>query len=86
MDFRRLDRFLQRHRRDDRGDAFREHRLARAGRADHQHVVPASDRDLHRALDVSLAFDVGEIDVVVLVGREKLGQIAAHRLATASLP
>ena len=61
------------------GDAFREHRFAGAGRADHQHVVSAGDRHFDRALDVALAFDIAEIDFVILMRGEKLAQIAARR-------
>ena len=57
---------------------FDEHRFARAGRTDHQDVVTAGDRDFDRAFHVSLAFHVGEIDIVILMRREKFGQIAAH--------
>ena len=56
----RLDRFLQRHRRDDGGDAFGKHRFAGAGRTDHQDVVTASHRDFDGAFDVSLAFYVAK--------------------------
>ena len=77
-----LDRFLERHRRNDRGDAFREHRLPRAGRADHENVVTARDRDFDRALDVPLAFDVRKIDVVVLVAGE---EIRSDRRASAAV-
>ena len=72
VDFRRLDRFLQGHRRNDGGDPFRQHRFAGTGRPDHEHVVPAGDRHFDRALHVRLAFDVGEIDLVILVGGEEL--------------
>ena len=76
-----LDRFLQRHRRNDGGDPFGEHRFSRAGRPDHEDVVTAGDRDFDRAFHVALAFDVGEIDVVILVGREELAQVAARPVA-----
>ncbi len=79
VDLRALDRFLERHRRDDGGDAFREHRFAGAGRADHEQIVAAGDGDFDGALDVALAFHVGEIDFVVLMVGEEFGQIAAGR-------
>ena len=49
-------------RRQDPGQPPREHRLAGAGRADHEQVVAARRRDLERALGVRLAADVGEVD------------------------
>ena len=79
VNLRRLDRFLQRHRRNDGGDAFRQHRFARAGRTDHEHVVTAGHRHFDRALHVALAFYVAEIDVVILVRRKEFAQIAARR-------
>ena len=84
--FVRLDRLLQRHRRNDRGDAFREHRLAGTGRADHEDVVPAGDRDFDRALDMALAFDVGEIDVVILMGGEEIASDRRAPVATGFRP
>ena len=42
--------------------------------------MPAGDRDFDGAFHVTLTFDIGEIDVVVLVGREKRTEIAANRL------
>ena len=49
-------------RRQDAGEPRGEHRLARAGRADHQHVVPAGRGDLERALGAFLALDVLEVE------------------------
>ena len=61
VDLRRLERLVERERRENRGDAAREHRLAGAGRADHQKVVSAGDGDLHRALGHLLALHLGEV-------------------------
>lgn len=80
MNFRRFDCFLDRHRRNDCGDAFREHRLPGAGRTDHENIVSAGDGDLERAFDVGLPFDIAEIDLVILVGGEEFFHVAAHRL------
>lgn len=41
--------------------------------------MTAGDRHLDRALDVPLAFDVREIDLVTLMRGEELAPIAAHR-------
>ena len=79
VDLGGLDGFLQRHRRDDRGDAFGDHGFSRAGRADEERVVIAGDGDLDGALDVVLAAHVGKIHIVVLMPREKLGDVFAHR-------
>ena len=64
VDRRRLERLVEGQRRQDRRHAPRHHRLAGAGRADEQHVVPAGGRDLERAARERLALDVGEIDIV----------------------
>jgi len=61
VNLRRDDRLAQRERWQDRREALGEHRLARAGRADQQHVVPAGGRDFERAFGVELAAYVGEI-------------------------
>jgi len=79
VDLRALDRFFERHRRHDRRDPFRQHRFSGPGRADHEQIVAAGDGDFDGALDVSLAFYVGEIDLVVLVSREERSQIAISR-------
>jgi hypothetical protein len=42
--------------------------------------VAARDRHFDRALNVALAFNVGEIDLVVLVAGEELAQVAPDRL------
>ena len=61
------------------GQPAREHRLAGAGRADHQQVVPARGRDLERALGVLLPADVREIGRLrrrlVRVRRGRLGRL-----------
>ena len=64
VDFGGFDRLVFGHRRHDGGQALGEHRLAGAGRADHQEVVAARHGDLERALDVVLAFDIVEVDVI----------------------
>ena len=65
-----------RERRQDRRQPLRQQRLARPGRADHQHVVAARRRDFHRALGVGLAAHVAEVDVVVRrLDREELPRI-----------
>ena len=55
-----------RQRRQDRRQPPGEHRLAGAGRADHQDVVPAGGGDGQRPLGELLAADVGEIHVVAV--------------------
>ena len=50
-------------RREQAGQARREHRLAGAGRADQQEVVAAGRGDLEGALGGLLALDVGELGV-----------------------
>src|SRR5947209_1964057 len=80
MDLGALDRFLQRHRRDDGGDAFRQHRLSGTGRSDHKQVMSARDCHLDRALHMALSLHVTEIDVVTLMGLEKGAQVTKGRL------
>src|SRR6202171_2527058 len=79
VDLGRFNRFIERHRWNDRGDAFRQHRFARAGRTDHENVVPAGNGHFDRAFDGALSFYVGKIDLVVLVRGEKIGQVTASR-------
>ena len=73
----RLDRFIERHRRNNCWNALRQHRLARAGRANHENVVTAGNCDFDCPFDVSLSFHVCKIDIVILMGCKKTGEIAA---------
>ncbi len=59
----RLERFVRRHRRQDAGEALRQHRLAGARRADQQDAVTAGGRNLDRATRDELALDVEQIRV-----------------------
>ena len=58
---RRLQRLVERQRRQDPRQAPREHRLARAGRPDEQQVVAAGGRDLERAARDLLPAHVGQV-------------------------
>ena len=80
VDLGALDRFFERHRRDDGGDAFRQHRFPGTGRSDHEQVMAARDRHFDRALHMPLPFHVTEIDFVILMRFEEGAQIAAGRL------
>ena len=53
MDHADLQRLGRIERRQEAGQACRQHRLAGAGRADHQQVVAAGGGDLERALGAS---------------------------------
>jgi hypothetical protein len=55
---RGLDGFFERHRRKNRGDALRQHRLARAGRTDQENVVAPGARYLESPLGGHLPADV----------------------------
>ena len=57
-DFEKLGR---RQRRQDRGQPRRQHRLAGAGRPDHEQIMAAGGRHFERALGAFLALDVGKI-------------------------
>ena len=61
-DHRHFEQFRRRQRRQDRGQPRRQHRLAGAGRADHQQMMPAGRRDLERALGAFLALDVAQVE------------------------
>ena len=64
VDFRRLERLVERHRRHDRRQPPDEHRFARARRTDHQHVVASGRGDFERSLGDPLSLDVAEIGFV----------------------
>ena len=57
-------------RRQDRGKARGEHRLAGARRPDHQEIVPAGGRHLEHALGALLPLDVGEVGERARLARE----------------
>src|SRR5262245_55657451 len=61
LDHRDFERLARIERWEQAREPAREHRLARARRTDHQHVVAAGGRDLERALRGLLTFDVLEI-------------------------
>ena len=61
-DHRDFEQLAGRERRQDRGQPRRQHRLAGAGRADHQQIVPAGGRDLQGALGALLALDVAQVE------------------------
>ena len=79
MDFRRLQRFIQRQRRQNRGEPFRQHGFSRAGRADEQDIVAAGRRDLQRTLHGFLAFHLGEIAIVFVLVFKKFCEVHLHR-------
>src|SRR2546421_8223073 len=79
VDLCRLDGFIERNRRNDCRNSFRQHRLSGTRRPNHENIVTAGDRDLDCALHMRLSFHVGKIDIVVLVRREKSAEIAAGR-------
>ena len=74
VNLRRLQRFFKRERRQDRGHALGQHRLAGAGRADHQDVVAAGAGDFEGALGGLLSADIFEVD-----GRNAATRSAALR-------
>ena len=61
-DHRDFEQLGRRERRQDRRQPRGEHRLAGAGRADHQQIVPAGRRDLERALGALLSLDVLQVE------------------------
>ncbi|OQA25721.1 MAG: hypothetical protein BWY59_01664 [Verrucomicrobia bacterium ADurb.Bin345] len=79
VDFCRLERFLEIHRRQDGGHALGEHGFARAGRADGENIVPARHRDFERALRRLLSLHVAIVIVVDAVRIENRLHIHAMR-------
>ena len=63
MDAGGLERFVQRHRREDGGEPPGQHGLPGTGRPDHQQVVPAGGGNLQCPLGRSLAADVSQVGV-----------------------
>ena len=61
VDHRDLEQLARAERRQDRGQARREHGLAGAGRAVHQQIMAPGGGDLERALGALLALHVAEI-------------------------
>jgi hypothetical protein len=58
---RRLERFIQRHGRENARQAAREHRLACSRRTDHQNVVSAGSSHFQRPLRRGLTPNIGEV-------------------------
>jgi hypothetical protein len=61
---RALQRLVDRHVRQQPGEAVGQHRLARAGRAHHQQAVLAGRGDLQHAPGAGMALDVGQVGAV----------------------
>ena len=80
-----FERFVEGERRQDAGEALGEHRLAGAGRADHQDVVAAGGGDLEGALGGGLAANVGESRARHSPAACALGAIGDGRLETVRL-
>ena len=57
-----FEQFRRRQRRQNGRQSRRQHRLAGAGRSDHQEIVAAGRGDFERALGAFLALDIGEVD------------------------
>ena len=63
---RGFDGFFERHRRQNRGDAFGQHGFAGAGRADQQNVVAAGAGDFQGALRGHLAAHVAHVHGILI--------------------
>ena len=81
MNLCRLDRFLERKLRQNGRQPLRQHRLSRAGRANHQNVVAARGGDFERAFRLRLPANVAEICSIDLW----LRSIRRHRRQNARL-
>ena len=74
-----LEGFVEVHRREDARHAAGEHRLARAGRPDEEHVVRSCRRDLERAQGLGLAADVAHVGRGALArGRARRRGVGVH--------
>jgi hypothetical protein len=62
-DHRHLQQFGRRQWRQDRGQLRRQHRFARARRADHQEMMAAGGGELERPLGTFLALDVAQVEL-----------------------
>ena len=72
---RGFQRLVGLERRQDAGQAGRQHRLARAGRADHQEIVAAGRGQLEHPLGAFLALDLGKIGIArAVLGDQRLGR------------
>ena len=72
--------------RQNRRHALGQHRLAGAGRAEHQQIVPAGRGDRDRPLGHLLAADVGEVDVVVRQAARTTRRAAAASARSRAAP
>jgi hypothetical protein len=79
-----LQRFFLAHRRQDAGEARREHRLAGTGRTRHQHRMAACGSHLERALDAGLALRLTVAMRRAWV-RQRTALLDAHRRELAAL-
>ena len=79
VDARGFDGFLERHRRQDRGDALGEHRLPRAGRPDEDDVVPAGAGHFQGALGGLLSANVAHVHRILRRVGQHRARVHAHR-------
>jgi hypothetical protein len=71
VDHAHLQRFRRIERRQQARQALRQHRLAGAGRSDHQQIVTAGGGNLDRPLRRLLPLDVGEVRIARVVGTQR---------------
>ena len=70
VNLRRLDRLLLRHRRHDRRQPLRQHRLPCPRRPHHQQIVPTRRRHLQRPLHILLSLHIRKINLPLLTHRK----------------
>ena len=80
MDLGGFEGFIERERREDGGQAFGEHGLAGARGPDEQDIMRTGGGDFEGAFDRFLAFDFGEVEIVVGAVGEQITKIDAQRV------
>ena len=84
MNLRRLQRLFKRKRRQDGRHAFRQHRLARARRPDHQNVVTAGASNFQSSLGCLLPANIFKIHDIMLGFVQQTVTINFERLNSVS--
>lgn len=85
VDFGDFERLIVAHRRKDRGQTPRQHRLAATGRPDQQQIVAAGRRDFERTFGLPLSAHVRKIAVRIGFGVKLRRGLAMAKLRSVTL-